>query len=393
MRLGARGGFGSGVVAGLTLGLVIVALAGVAFGFFSGDDDAVADAQEVIEDNYFEQVSREQLDQSSIRGMVDALRRRYDDDFSHYFSPKQLKVFEASTSGRFDGVGLTVNEVPRGLRVAAVLPDSPAERAEIDEGDVIVAVDGKSIAGVPSRVATARIKGPSGSLVELRIISTKTGNAREIELKRASIRVPAVQGRIRRVDGHKIAYVIFSTFSEGAHAELRDEIERLLRQGAEGIVIDLRGNGGGLLNEAILSSSVFVEDGRVVSTRSRTQDDRDYEAVGEALDARPTVVLVNRDSASAAEILTAALGFHDLATIVGTRTFGKGTFQEVIPVPGGGALDLTIGQYLAADGESLAGKGVSPEIFAKDDPGTERTDEALEKALAVLGAELGPTAP
>ena len=362
----------------------------VAIGLFSeDDDDTVVQAKDLVEENYFEQVPEERLDQASIRGMVDDLRRRFDDDFSHYFSPEQLKDFEASTSGRFDGVGLTVSEVPRGLRVASVLPNSPASESQLEEGDVIVAVDGKSIAGLPSQVATARIKGPAGSKVDLRVKSRQSGETYDVELERASVRVPAVQGQMRRVEGRKVGYVVFSTFSEGAHGELRDEVERLLREGAEGIIIDLRGNGGGLLNEAILASSVFVDDGRVVSTRSRTQGDRDFDAVGDAIDPVPLVVLVNGDSASAAEILTAALQHHGLATIVGTDTYGKGTFQEVIEIPdGGGALDLTIGQYLTADGTSIAGKGVEPDVKAKDDPRTEGEDEGLDEALEVLGGEL-----
>ena len=150
-------------------------------------------------------------------------------------------------------------------------------------------------------------------------------------LERADVRVPAVDGEIRRdADGDKVAYVRFATFSEGAHGELREEIERLYRHGAEGLVLDLRGNGGGLLNEAVLSPSVFVEDGqrrldRAAAPRASATTRRS----GDALDPRPTVVLVNRDTASAAEILTAALEEYDLAEVVGTRTYGKGTFQEV----------------------------------------------------------------
>ena len=391
----SRGGFGSGLVAGLTLGLIIAAAVFLAVGLISDDeDDAVAEARELVENNYFEEVPGERLDEASIRGMVDDLRRRYDDDFSHYFSPEQLEEFEASTSGRFDGVGLTVSEVPRGLRVASVLPNSPAAASRIEEGDLIVAVNGKSIAGVPSQVATARIKGPAGTSVELRVLPGGGGEPYEAELERASVRVPAVQGKMRRIDGRKVGYVIFSTFSDGAHGELREQVERLVRAGAEGIIIDMRGNGGGLLNEAILSSSVFVEEGRIVSTRSRTQGDRDYDAVGDPIDPVPLVVLVNRDSASATEIFAAALAHHDLATVVGTRTYGKGTFQEVIEIPAGGALDLTIGQYLTADGTSIAGKGVQPDVRASDDPKTEDEDEGLDQALEVIGERLpSPSSP
>ncbi len=334
-----RGRFGSGVVTGLVIGLVVAALVGVLLGVIGdtgGEDDSVGQALETIEDNYFEPVDPARLDEASINGVVDQLRKRYDDRFSHYFTEDQLEEFRAATSGRFSGVGLTVSEVSQGLRVAGVLPGCPAGKLGIGLGDLIVSVDGRSIAGLSADVSTAKIKGPPGTEVKLEIVPADGGKPRELTVERAECRVPAVSGRIERVGDRKFGYVSFKTFSSGAHGELRAEIERLYRDGAEGLVLDLRGNGGGLLDEAVLSASIFVEDGNVVSTRSRTQGEKDYEAVGDALDPRPTVVLVDRDSASAAEILAAALDQNDLATVVGTRTYGKGTFQEVIPLEAGG---------------------------------------------------------
>jgi carboxyl-terminal processing protease len=385
-----RSGFGSGVVTGLVIGLIVAAVVGVVGGVLTDDggDDAITEARETIDANYFHSVDEQTLQDASINGMVGELRRRYEDRFSHYFNAEQLQEFESATSGSFKGVGLGVNEVERGLSVGAVYPGSPAERAGIEEGDVITAVDGKSIAGLPAEVSTARIKGPVGTEVELRVVPASDGSAEEVTVRRATVRIPAVVGRIRRAAGRKVAYVRFATFSEGAHGELRDTIERLYRRGAEGLVLDMRGNGGGLLNEAVLSASIFVEDGKVVSTRSRTQGNRDYEAVGDAIERRPTVVLVDRDTASAAEILTAALEEYDLGTVVGTRTYGKGTFQEVIRLGAGGALDLTVGQYLTADGTSILGEGVKPQVRVDDDPGTDGDDEALDRALRVLGQKL-----
>ena len=172
----------------------------------------------------------------------------------------------------------------------------------------------------------------------------------------------ADQRAVRQIDGDEVAYVRFFGFSKGAHGELRSEIERLYREGAEGLVLDLRGNGGGLLDEAVLSASVFVEEGDVVTTRSRTRGEQVYDATGGALDPQPTVVLINRDTASAAEILAAAICSYELGTIVGEPSFGKGTFQEVIHLDSGGALDLTIGEYVTADGVSLAGRGIKPDV-------------------------------
>jgi carboxyl-terminal processing protease len=395
-------GFGSGVIAGFVLGLIVSA-AGV-FGYLLIDDDQdpVTEARSVIEDNYFKPTDSAQLDEDSINGMVEALKKRYDDKFSHYLNSSQLKAFESSTSGRFSGVGLTVQEVPRGLSVTRVFPATPAERHGLRVGDVIVAVDGKSIKGVSSDVSTARIKGPVGTEVELRIDPVE-GPPRDVTLERADVRIPAVQGRIVHSDGHRLGYVYFGTFSSGAHGELRNQLERLYRDGAEGAVLDLRGNGGGLLNEAVLCASIFVDHGVIVSTESRTQGDRSYNAIGDAIDPHPMVVLVDRNTASAAEILTAAMKYYDVATVAGTRTYGKGTFQEVIHLPSGGALDLTIGQYLPADGKSILGTGVKPEVRAVDNPHTPKgtpqlptnnavpllpQDEGLDKALQVLDQKL-----
>jgi carboxyl-terminal processing protease len=381
----SRSSFVAGLVAGALLGVALAAVLGLVLG--SDDESAEEQAREVIEANYFEEVDPSALEQASIRGMVSELRQRYDDRFSHYFSPEQLEEFEAATSGRFSGIGLNVSEVKKGLRVSSVIPGTPAEEAGLQEGDLIVAVEGESIAGVPADVSTARIKGPPGTEVELRVEPADGGKSRELTVERADVRVPAVVSRLVDVDGTPVAYVRLLTFSSGAHGELREAVERLYRRGAEGLVLDLRGNGGGLLNEAVLTSSIFVEDGTVVSTKSRSQGERDYEATGEALDSRPAVVLTDRLTASAAEILASALADYDLATLVGTRTFGKGTFQEVIQLPAGGALDLTVGQYLTADGLSLANKGIKPDVRASDDADTKR-DETLQEGLSVLAPEL-----
>jgi carboxyl-terminal processing protease len=356
------------------------------------DDQLALDAEvfDTIEDNYFHPVDAAQLQDASIKGMVQELRRRYKDRFSHYFDPSELARFEEVTEGRFSGVGLSVSEVGRGLRVARVFPGSPAERSPIRVGDVIVSVNGHSITGEDADIATARIKGPVGTEVRLGVLRPGTGRTLHVRLERARVEVPVVDSRLRRAGGTRVGYVQLTSFTPGAHDQLRDALERVERRRARGVVLDLRGNGGGLLKEAVLTASLFLDEGeRVVSTDARSEGRRVYEAVGDPLPRLPLVVLINRDTASAAEILTAALQEHGAATVVGTRSFGKGVFQQVIDLPNGGALDLTVGEYFTPNGTSLAGKGIRPEVRARDRPATD-ADEGLRRALQVMGGELRP---
>ena len=355
------------------------------FGGASGD--ASEQALEVIEENYFEEVDPAELESDSVRAIVNELKKTYKDRFSHYFGPRAFKRFEEVTEGSFSGVGMSVTEVKRGLRVATVFDDSPAKEAGITEGDLITEVDGHSIAGEDADLATAKIKGKPGTEVTLTVDPASGKGDRQVILTRRQLRVPAVEGSLKQVNGIPIAYVRLLGFSSGAHAELRREIERLDDSGAEGLVLDLRGNGGGLLTEAVLTSSLFVEDGVIVTTNARSQGNETFETVGDALPERPTVVLINHDTASASEILTAALSQAGLAQVVGQRSFGKGTFQEVIPLENGGALDLTIGEYLTRGGTSINGTGIEPEIKVRDRLKT-KPDEARQRALEALAAKI-----
>jgi carboxyl-terminal processing protease len=214
----------------------------------------------------------------------------------------------------------------------------------------------------------------------------RSGKVRQLRITRAQISLPVVSSQTKTVGGRKLGYVRLVTFSEGAHALLREAVQKLARRRVEGIVFDLRGNGGGLLEEAVLTASVFLpKDEIVVTTDSRTQGHAVYRTVGENLPAVPIAVLIDRNTASAAEILAAALADDAGAEVVGARSYGKGVFQQEIGLSNGGALKLTVGEYFTPDGVNLAGRGIHPDVRVRDLPATAR-DEVLDRALELLAA-------
>ncbi|MGH2715284.1 MAG: S41 family peptidase [Thermoleophilaceae bacterium] len=353
---------------------------GVRDAFVEEDRALRAEIIDAIGDNFYKPVDEERLDDASLKAIVESL----EDPYSHYLTPSEAKSVRESISGEFEGVGMTVEEDRRGLRVLSVFEDSPAKAAGIAKGDLILAVDGRSIAGVNSEVATGRIKGPAGSDVRLEVFSPGAEDTRTVRVERERIDVPVAEGRVVERDGRKVGVVELLAFSSGAHGVLRHEIDELTKRGVEGLVLDLRGNGGGLLSEAVLVASVFIEDGEIVSVRGRERPERSEDAEGDAIDGDiPAVVLVDGGSASASEIVAGALRDRGRATLVGTNTFGKGLVQEVEPLSNGGYLDLTVANYYLPGGKTIGEGGLKPRVRAKDDPKTKR-DEALPVALDTL---------
>ena len=372
------------LVVGIFLGGHPELLPGFARDALVEDDQALrAEVVETIEKNFYKPVDESEVDDASLKGIVDSL----EDPYSAYISPKEASAFQESVTGEFEGVGMTVEKDERGLRVLETFEGSPAAKAGILKGDVILSVDGRSIAGLNSSLATGRIKGPAGTTVRLEVFTPGAEDARTVRVKREKIEIPTVRGRLVERDGRMVGVVRLRGFSSGAHGVLRREVDRLVKRGADGLLLDLRGNGGGLLSEAVLVSSIFIEDGEIVSVRGRSRPERTENAKGDAIDEDvPVVVLVDGGSASASEIVTGALRDTGRATVVGTKTFGKGLVQEVEPLSNGGYLDLTVANYYLPSGKTIGRGGLAPEVKAKDDPDTER-DEALPIALDALLVE------
>jgi carboxyl-terminal processing protease len=351
---------------------------------FVGEDQRVrSQVIDEIEDNYYKKVPKSQLEQASINGMVQSLR----DPFSNYFTPQQNKVFEQQLQSQFDGIGTSVGEEKQGLRIVKVYAGAPADRVGIRVGDVIVAVNGRSIAGEPIDLATAKIRGHAGTSVTLTVLTPSNGQRRTVAVKRAHLQIPLVSSRVVTANGVKLGVVRLDSFGNGAHGEVKKAVDSALKQGAKGIVLDLRGNGGGLLDEGVLVASIFVDKGLIVSTKGRERPEHKFNALGDAIAPNiPAVVLVDGGTASASEIVTGALRDHGRATVVGTKTFGKGVFQENPALSNGGSLKITVGSYYLPDGENLAGHGIVPPVKAVDDPKTKR-DEALPVALHTLAGK------
>jgi carboxyl-terminal processing protease len=378
------------LVLGIWLGGHPTSLPGFARDALVGDKDTrvVREAIDRIHDTYYRDVPRSRLADQAIAGMVAQLHDR----FSHYFDPAEYRSFRMVESSEFSGVGMSVIRSAQGLRVAQVFDGSPARRAGIRAGDVVVAANGRSLRGRSADQAVALIKGPPGT--DVRLTYVRNGRRTTVTVTRATVSVPVVASRVRRLDGLKLGILALSQFSSGAHGEVDAALRRLMARGIRGLVFDLRGNGGGFVKEAQLIASAFLRGGPIVTTRGRSVPSRTLDAGDNPIAPRlPLVVLVDRNTASASEIVAGALQDRHRALLVGEPTFGKGVFQEVINLTNGGALDITAGQYFTPKGRNLGGggvrkgKGLTPDVRVVDNPNTRR-DEALSRALRALAARV-----
>lgn len=378
------------LIGGIVLGGHPDALPGFVRDPLVGDKDTrvVGEALDEVSDSYYRKIPDDALADAAVKGIVASL----DDRFSNYFTPKEYGQYQMQQSSEFFGIGTGVTKHPLGLRVLQIYDESPAARAGIKVGDIITSANGKSLKGLASDKAIALVKGPQGTDVRLGIRRAK--KQLTLTVTRATVSVPQVSSRVETFKGKKYGYVSLAQFGGGAHAEVYAGLRKVLKSNPAGIVLDLRDNGGGLVSEAQLVASGFLADGKIVTTRGRNVPERTLRATGDPVVPAdmPVIVLVNGNTASASEIVSGALQDRDRAKIVGVKTFGKGVFQEVVPLKNGGALDITAGQYFLPSGRNLGGAGVkqgagiAPDVKAEDDPKT-RADEALDTGLETLAAE------
>ncbi|MBP0580473.1 S41 family peptidase [Labrys sp. LIt4] len=347
---------------------------------------------ERVRSDYVEPPEDGKLVEGAINGMLASL-----DPHSSYMDAKSFQDMQVQTKGEFGGLGIEVTMEDNALKIVSPIDDSPASKAGILAGDVITALDGEAVQGMSMQQAVDKMRGPVNTPITLRVLRAGKGVPFEVKLVRDIVKVASVRDEELAGD---IGYIRITQFTEQTFDGLKKSIDRLSRKIGQdkikGYVIDLRNNPGGLLDQAVSVSGAFLGRGEVVSTRGRNADDvQRFAADGPDLtQGKPIVVLVNGGSASASEIVAGALQDHKRATILGTRSFGKGSVQTIIPLQGDGALRLTTARYYTPSGRSIQARGIEPEVVVQENvpddlKGTDETkgESGLKGHLANPGAD------
>jgi len=371
-----------------------------------------------LDSTYYKAVDDATLHADAIDGMVAGLN----DPYTVYWDPAEYAAFKDSTSGAYTGLGMSVEMVDQLVTVISTFKGSPAATAGITRGDIITAVDGESVQGMTLNQVVTKMKGGEpGTSVAVKLYrpptsgttTTTTGEAggtsatttttevapvdlshlppggetKEYTLTRRIIEIPVTETKIVEAGDKKVAVISFFTFSQGSAAALRAAVKQAVEvEQVDAIVVDLRGNGGGLLNEGVDVASIFIPEGDVVSTEGLHSPKQVYTATGGAYPDVPLYVLTDPYTASASEIVAGALQDYKRATLVGETTFGKGLVQSIEPLSNGGALKATTAVYLTPKGRDINKKGIVPDVLAPDDPATTGVDETLQAVLKLIAS-------
>jgi len=345
--------------------------------------DLFGDIFERIRAQYVEEVDSEKLVEAAINGMLTSL-----DPHSSYLAPEDAADMREQTRGEFSGLGIEVTQEEGWVKVVTPMDGTPAFEAGIESGDFITHVDGESLLGLTLNEAVEMMKGPVGSEIIITIVREGSDEPFDVSIIRDTIKLTAVRTRL---EGRTVVMRV-STFNDQTYPNLRDGIEKSIEElggmdKVDGFVLDLRNNPGGLLTQAIKVSDAFLEKGEIVSTRGRNvQDSERYNAeAGDLAEGKPIVVLINGGSASASEIVAGALQDHHRAIVVGTKSFGKGSVQTVMPLRSNGAMRLTTARYYTPSGRSIQALGVSPDIVVQQPPRKAVTEEETPASNSRFG--------
>ena len=347
--------------------------------------DLFGDIFERIRAQYVEEVDTEELVEAAINGMLTSL-----DPHSSYLSPKDALKMRDQTRGEFGGLGIEVTQEEGFVKVVSPIDGTPASEAGIEAGDFITHVDGESLLGLTLDDAVELMRGPVGSEIEITVVREGETEPFDVSLVRDTIQLTAVRAR---TEGDAVVLRV-TTFNEQTYPKLKEGLEEQVEaaggiENVSGFVVDLRNNPGGLLNQAIAVSDAFLEEGEIVSTRGRdaADGDRTNATPGDLAEGKPIVVLINGGSASASEIVAGALQDHRRAIVVGTKSFGKGSVQTIMPLRGEGAMRLTTARYYTPSGRSIQALGVSPDIIGAQPPAQPADTEEEDATARPLRSE------
>ena len=335
--------------------------------------DLFGDIFERIRSQYVEEVDSEELIEAAINGMLTSL-----DPHSSYLSPDDAQAMRVQTRGEFGGLGIEVTQEEGFVKVVSPIDGTPADQAGMEAGDFITHVDGESVLGLTLDEAVELMRGPVGSEIVITVVREGEAEPFDVSIIRDTIKLTAVRSR---TVGETVVLRL-TTFSDQTFPTMREQLEEKVEElggmeNVNGFVIDLRNNPGGLLTQAVRVSDAFLDSGEIVSTRGREPQDGDrFNAEpGDLAEGKPIVVLINGGSASASEIVAGALQDHRRAIVVGTKSFGKGSVQTVMPLRGDGAMRLTTARYYTPSGRSIQALGVSPDIIVEQPPRRETEEE------------------
>lgn len=328
-------------------------------------------------------------DQEKVWGAISGLAASYGDPYTSFFPPAEAKDFSEQISGNFGGIGAELDMKDGTLVVVSPLKGSPAERSGLRAEDTILAVDGKSVFGESIDESISKIRGEVGTKVTLTVLHKGSDEPTDIEIRRDNIQIPIIDTELRE-DDHTFIISLYS-FSANSAYQFREALQEFANSRVRNLVIDLRNNPGGYLEASLDMASWFLPEGEVVVTEDfgPSQEPRIYRSKGYNVFKKGEyniAILINGGSASASEILAGALAEHDNAVLVGTRSFGKGSVQELIDITPTTSLKVTVAKWLTPDGNSISGNGLTPDVVVEFDPGQakEGIDNQLEKAVEIL---------
>tara|TARA_B100000287_G_C20646298_1_gene785236 strand:+ start:509 stop:1645 length:1137 start_codon:yes stop_codon:yes gene_type:complete len=345
--------------------------------------DLFTEVLDKIRKEYVDEVDQSELIDDAINGALQSL-----DPYSAYMDSELFESMETDTKGEFGGLGIEVGMEAGVVKVVAPIDGTPASKAGVRAGDYIVKIDGEQVQGKSLMEAVKLMRGPVGSTIDLTIRRKGVKKAISKTIKREIIEIKSVDSKILKKN---IGYLRLTAFNNNSSKQLVDEIKNIeKKEKTLGYILDLRNNPGGLLNQAINVTDFFLNEGEIVSTRGRKSHEnrRFFAKKGDKVKGKPLIVLINNGSASASEIVAGALKDHKRAIILGSRTYGKGSVQSIIPLRNGGGIRITISKYYLPSGKSISEVGVTPDIFVDDDSDdfqiNTETDSQLNYALKLL---------